>query len=356
MKTRVLFLLTIPIIALLLSGYKNPGCPDGNHTWIDGTCTRCHEDLTTLESIQKICKLKATCETDLKACSVIIDTDHNPYDVEYDYGNVYKNYIDMCDWSLIFDADYYIKNFPMLATLYNNDKALLLEHFQTVGIHEGRQGCKKFNLTAYLYNCDYKVYQAFKSDYEGYYIYYMLHYDQEKNIDTINPPKDKVAKKQYRMVKTAVQSQELSMINKYRADVNAPDVVLDSELSALANYRAYINSKENWYGHDWAIQKKSKLEALIYKIGPIDYQFGENNVTTNAGTYHLKKGGNVNARKYYKSPEHYECMVSTKYNYCGVSNDYIGTNHKTNTFKKDSLYEGSQFDIYLNKVNTALNQ
>lgn len=53
--------------------------------------------------------------------------------------------LNACDWSLVFDADYYKKAFPMLAVQYHQDNALLLEHFQTVGIHEGRQGSANFN-------------------------------------------------------------------------------------------------------------------------------------------------------------------------------------------------------------------
>ena len=41
------------------------------------------------------------------------------------------------------------------------DKALLLQHFQTVGIHEGRQGCEGFNVAAYQKNCDAKLREAF---------------------------------------------------------------------------------------------------------------------------------------------------------------------------------------------------
>lgn len=380
MYKRFIFLLTIPFLVLSLCGFKTADCKETGHKWVEATCTepkhctkcdkvvgeelghdvkdgkcmRCRRDLTTLESIQKICKLKATCQTDFAACCVYIDEDHNPYDVEYDYGKAYQDYVDMCDWSLVFDADYYIKTFPMLATLYHNDKDLLLEHFQTVGVHEGRQGCKDFNLTAYLYNCDNKVYKAFKQDYEGYYFYYMLHYGQEKNIDTINPPKGKTAKKQHIMVKTAVQAQELVMINKYRTDVDAQEVAIDSELSALANYRSYINSSENWDAHDWAIQKNSKLKELIHKVSrDDDYKYAENNVTSMV--FRQRKKGQVNAEKYYKSPEHYEAMVKKAYNYCGVSNQYVGVNNQTNTFKKSCPNEGSQFDVYMKQVNTALN-
>ena len=52
----------------------------------------------------------------------------NPYDVEWDYGELYDAYIEEADWSLVFDAEYYKQAFPMLATLYHENDELLLEH------------------------------------------------------------------------------------------------------------------------------------------------------------------------------------------------------------------------------------
>ena len=315
-------------------------------------CTRCGVDKGSLEEIKKVCGLLAGCQKNVSACVVHIEKDHNPYDVEYDYGDEYNAYIDMCDWSLVFDADYYIKTFPMLAKLYHNDKDLLLEHFQTVGVHEGRQGNADFNLSAYYFNCEDAVYNAFEKKYEGYYLYYMLNYDKEKDIDTINPPEGKAAKKQRTIVYTALQAGEYKDINKYRADVDAQDVKYDSELSALANYRAYINSKDNWDAHDWAIQRESDMRSLIIVISPGQYKYAENNVTGGKGSDFLY--GKLNSRSYFDSTEHYEAMVNTKYNYCGVSNWYIGKNNKTNTYKKSESYQTSQFDLYLNELHTAL--
>lgn len=85
----------------------------------------------------------------------------NPYDVIYDYGKDYDAFTAACDWSLEFDADYYMSTFPTLALQYHNDKNLLLKHFQTVGIHEGRQGKESFNVGAYKGNCSSEVSKAF---------------------------------------------------------------------------------------------------------------------------------------------------------------------------------------------------
>ena len=41
---------------------------------------------------------------------------------------------------ILFHDGYLLESFPALALLYQYDEELLLEHFQTVGVHEGRQG------------------------------------------------------------------------------------------------------------------------------------------------------------------------------------------------------------------------
>lgn len=111
----------------------------------------------SIDYIKKICGLKSDVETDITICVVDVYDKHNPYDVVYNYGVDYNSFVKACDWSLVFDADYYMEQFPMLAAQYHNNKALLLEHFQTVGIHEGRRGSANFNVGAYKANCDSKI-------------------------------------------------------------------------------------------------------------------------------------------------------------------------------------------------------
>ena len=88
---------------------------------------------------------------------IIVDTesDHNPYDLTWRYGpdvekrkevnaenwdELYRSYVATCDWSLVFDAEYYKQAFPMLAKLYHENDELLLEHFQT---QIGRASCRE---------------------------------------------------------------------------------------------------------------------------------------------------------------------------------------------------------------------
>ena len=102
----------------------------------------------TINELDTICNVEADVQTDIKKCYVDLTNAANPYDVVYNYGDEYNKLIAECDWSLVFDVNYYISEFPCLALLYHNDADLLLQHFQTVGIHEGRQGSASFNVYA----------------------------------------------------------------------------------------------------------------------------------------------------------------------------------------------------------------
>ena len=240
-------------------------------------------DMTSADEIKKVCGLTAECETELDACVVRIYEDHNPYDVEYNYGEEYDNFVEACDWSLVFDADYYMKTFPMLALQYNYDEDLLLEHFQTVGIHEGRQGSADFNAIAYKHNCDSRLVDAFGKNYEGYYFYYMLNYDTEKDVNTTKRNDGKEIYQQYKMITTKMQANEKAGIDYYREEVDSQLAKYDSELAAFANFRAYINSAENWDAHDWIIEKHSTGEKYINIMNNDAWKYGENNITSRMG-------------------------------------------------------------------------
>ena len=276
-----------------------------------------------LDNIKKICGLKSTVEKDIKICAVDVFDKHNPYDVVYDYGKNYNAFVKACDWSLVFDADYYIKQFPMLATLYHNDKALLLEHFQTVGIHEGRQGSAKFNVGAYKANCNSKISKAFGDNYEGYYFYYMLNYKTEKSVKTTGKYKN-----QYKQVMTACQAAELEGVNGYRDEVNVADIAFHSELAAFANYRAYLNAHDDYRKHEWFDNNSSFLLQNFRTV------YNANAISENTCHYDnlCKHEGETFYTYYRKSKPHYEAMIAARYEYIGLSNVYYScednfTNH-----------------------------
>ena len=274
----------------------------------------------SVSDIAKVCGLKSTVETSVEACIVNVTTDHNPYDVAYDYGTAYKAFVDACDWSLVFDADYYIQQFPMLALQYNYDKALLLEHFQTVGIHEGRQGSAAFNVGTYRNNCANNVRSAFGDNWEGYYFYYMLNNSTEKSVNTTG------GSKQQKTVMTALQAQQLSDINGYRAEVGQPALTFDSELAAFANYRCIVNHNTGLKGHAW-IDATEGYNFIINKLLPTLKGAGYNENTCRWDNS-KRDYGEIHSTCYRNSPDHYKTLIGN-YNIYGISNSYRSNSTRT---------------------------
>ena len=284
----------------------------------------------TLDGIKSICGLTAEVETNIAACRVDTINGHNPYDVVYDFGEEYQAYVDACDWSLVFDADYYMDTFPMLAVQYHYDEDLLLEHFQTIGIHEGRQGSADFNVKAYAVNGKRATFDTFRGNLEGYYFYYMLNYDSEKNVNTTTLPSGNPVASMYKFRPTALQAAELEGINEYREAVDSDALTLHAEICALANYRAYLNAHDGWKAHEWAIQNTDTLINYGKMIG------GDGCVSENTVTFHTgNTRGKVCVANYANSEPHYNAMVNNKFTCMGVSNVYNGT------------YTSSQFDVFL---------
>ena len=246
----------------------------------------------------------------------------------------------------MFDVDYYMSTFPMLAQQYHNDKDLLLWHFQTVGVFEGRQASANFNVGAYMQNCSAKVRKAFGDNYHSYVCYYLANYATEKNVDTKNGSD---LKKQYEMCLTKVQKYELDQINKFRREVGAKEVTMDPELNALAFYRSYINAQKDFSAHEWMHHLRSKGDT-IFNYGPLAMgatEYAENNIDFKA-----KRGVEDPAYWYRKSQSHYEAMVDGSLQYVGVSNSGY-TSHANNSYATGNYT--AQFDIYVNALSTPYN-
>lgn len=282
-----------------------------------------------IESIKSVCGLKSKVETDVSACIVDVGSKVNPYDVVYDYGENYNAYIAACDWSLVFDADYYIEQFPLLAMQYHNDKKLLLKHFQTVGIQEGRQGSAKFNVGVYRNNCAKSVSKAFGSEYEGYYFYYMLNYSSEKSVKAVSEN----AEPQQAIVMTALQAQEFKAINNYRAEVRSQALVYNSELAAFANYRAWVNVHEGYNGHDW--MDTAAGDDIIRNT--VASEFGISCYDENMCEWDCAKSyGETHSVCYRNSAPHYRALINARYDIYGISNSYASKSSKLT----------AQFDLF----------
>ena len=306
---------------------------------------------TSVEAIAAIGGLEATCENTQYYCAVFIDDEElnqgNPYGVNWDYGKDYEAYIGMADWRLVFDAKYYKETFPMLALQYHNNDALLLRHFQTVGIHEGRQASEKFNVAAYMANADPKLRSAFGENYECYYLYYMLHQDTEASVKTTgNYSKQLTAKL------TAVQKIEFKYINKYRAEVNSDPVVFDSEMAAFADFRAYMDSTEGWLAHDGLYHMRDNGELYNIFVPSGIRQYAENKNVSGTMPY---KGVKSLAKyvNYKASQPHYEAMVNNNYKLVGCGNSF--TTNTDYAWNGTKICNTNTLDTYASAVNTALN-
>ena len=305
----------------------------------------------SLEDIAQLAGLKAGVELRRRDCIVDVDEGENPYDVTWDYGELYDAFVKEVDWDLLFDGDYYIQTFPGLAHLYHKDKALLLRHFQTVGIHEGRQGCKDFNVAAYQKNCDAKVRKAFGDNYECYYFYYAMNQKTQKAVTTTGNEKKQLATKL-----TYMQQMELDKINEYRAEVDVAPLEYDAELSALACYRSYIDALEDWDAHDWLQAPENQDEINRMMINMIDAPlWGENTVHGYPRTReYARTQGSYTAWyiNYRYSQDHYDAMVAEKYHYVGSSNCYVSDYKKDNPDHPGAGAVYVQFDVFVPDLTT----
>lgn len=299
-------------------------------------------DKELLEALGSFVGVKSSAERNNADCVVDMRYGHDVYDVSWDYGVKYESYVSKVDWSVLFDADYYMAQFPMLALQYHYDEAKLLRHFQTVGIHEGRQGNEGFNVGAFMDWCDVNmpyVREALQNEYAMYCMFYAL---SAQELPDSFPAAGRPA--QYAVVMTFAQKVEFDAVNGYRAEKGLDPYVYDPELAAFANYRAWINQDKALVGHEWLQSGKNQDIMDLYFAGVDTELLGEN--CLEMGTVLPK----VWARSYATSKSHYDAMVSTKYVYYGASNLYVAD---VQYGVKD--YRSVQFDVFTNSLSTAVN-
>lgn len=291
---------------------------------------------------------------------VLVDTEseHNPYDLTWRYGPdvdrlndcmndpewdaVYRSYVEACDWSLVFDASYYKNAFPMLAKLYHDDDALLLEHFQTQGVHEGRQASLGFNVAAYMENCDDALADAFGDNYECYYFYYMLNYGTEKKVDAENT--EFLYPKWLTVELSHQQRDEHVHVNAYRYEDGVDPVEVHPELVALANYRAWYDAEHNLYAHDYGTMDETREDVNDCFHRTALPTYSENTHKW----YHVNLGGEYEGfyTKYRISESHNEAMTRATQKWSGYSNPYTSDNPENTGGSDKATGYCCQFDIY----------
>lgn len=360
-KNMFIYLVSALLTAGLLAGAAMPVKAASNRTAPSANSKASSEPeaLTAspdINAIAELGELRAGVEEEYytNSTSFVVDVEngHNPYDVEWDYGELYDAYIEEADWSLVFDAEFYMESFPALALLYHYDEELLLEHFQTVGIHEGRQGNKAFNVAAYQKNCKKKLRDTFGDHYECYYFYWMLNQDSQKGVTTSG--KDYPLQLGVKM--TSMQAEEFEKVNEYRAEVDAAPLVFDSELAAVACYRGWVDISEGYGAHDWLKDEanEERANALLDLLHM--NLLSENTVHSGVrdSTQYIHTTFYINYRY---SPDHYEAMINPNYKYFGCSHIYFGKNRiPESRLRSESCYNKPmmrvEFDLFTGVLST----
>ncbi len=290
-----------------------------------------------MQMFLKYCSTQATVETNVLACVVDVRTAENPYDVDWDYGLDYNRIVSYTDWSLVFDAEYYMEQFPMLAYQYHYDKDLRIRHFQTVGVHEGRQGNAGFNVADYMAKCAPDARELYGDCYAAYYFHFMnIETDRSMDVSGNGQPRQMTA------VLTIMQAKELRQINKLRESLGVESLVFDSELAAMGNFRGWVDAAEDWPMHDWLKAHREEAYQMMVSFGSI--YAGENTVK------HYGPTPNNWYYNYYNSKDHYDAMVDPKNAYIGCSNAYLGSCEH-----KPSGIVLVEFDMFSYDIGTALN-
>ena len=267
---------------------------------------------------------------------VDVGSGENPYDLTWHYGaikykgsvqtvqregwgDLWQSYVDACDWGLVFDINYYEETFPILAELYGHDAGLLLAHYQTVGVHEGRQASGGFCPAAYMENCSGELKAAFGDSPECYVIYYMLHHASEKNVDATNT--DGKYPKWLSVELSNVQQTEFGDITKYRAEVNVDPIGIHPELVALACLRARIDAIGGYDAHDYVNTDNGRNEAYRW-LGLLGLKsYSENTQKLDVNVAKTTYINNINIG-YRRSEKHYAAMIDGLNLYVGCANIY----------------------------------
>ncbi len=293
--------------------------------------------LANMQMYLDYCSVQADVETDRSACVIDVRTAGNPYDVVWDYGYHYDDIVSYCDWSMVFDADYYMAQFPVLAYQYHYDEDLLLRHFQTVGVHEGRQGSASFNVAEYMTKCPEDVKSLFGDCYAAYYFYWMrAETDRDMDVSGNGQPRQMTA------VMTTMQRYELKQVNALREKLGVEPLVFDSELAAFGNFRAWVDATEDWEMHEWLHENVAEVNKIVKMFSGVDV--GENTVK-----HYWKRPVNW-YELYYNSKPHRAAMTNPDNVYIGCSNAYLGDcEHKGKEMVMVEL------DMFAGDLSTTLN-
>ena len=298
------------IAPILDNGYSYMNKYDYTYCWSNDSQVASYMSLVSADS--KIWD-KANSTTEYNELVKTYDTykSSNTYDVNTYVDHYIIVALNDAYGKYLFDCDYYMKKYPALSFLYDYDETALMYHFYTIGMYEGRQGCKDFNVHAYM-----RTNYSTTSDYKNstnlakYYIKYAESRYAGTSSKTYN--KNSSDPLQLRLYDPSFDAY-FETVNYYRnkeglSDYKEVDIFTQGELNALANYRCrYDVLNADSYAHNYA----QTVGKTFYNKGII-----------NSNTWHNGYGENKALLKY----------STSKY---GVSNVL---NHASDLRSNESMY------------------
>lgn len=155
---------------------------------------------------------------------------NSEYDVNTYVYHYIADYLDLKYGKMLFDYDFYCETYPMLALLFDYNKEALKQHFYSIGMFEGRQGSKLFNVDNYNTSDN-------DTDLASYYITYVT------SAPTFNTPvRTDADRVQVKLYDPAFESYVLDVTPDHHAPAfehHLPSAYVQGELNAVASNRAY---------------------------------------------------------------------------------------------------------------------
>ncbi len=143
---------------------------------------------------------------------------------------------DASQYAPVFDPTYYATNNPDVAAAYGNSSDLLLKHFISNGMKEGRQASAEFNVYVYINNYP-DLQRAFGKDLKKYYLHYIEAGKKEGRIafDSTKQGTQQVAQLS---PTSTVQEQVLQLVNEQRRSNGLCELSATDSLEGVADKRA----------------------------------------------------------------------------------------------------------------------
>lgn len=218
---------TAYIAPVLKDGTTYMSIYDYTYIYSDDNMTAAFMDLLAKNSaIRK----KLMPDSEYKELVEVYDKYRNSkYDVNAYVYHYIADYLDLKYGKMLFDYDFYCETYPMLALLFDYNEEALKQHFYSIGMFEGRQGSKLFNVDNYNTSDN-------DTNLASYYITYV------NSAPTFNVPvRTDADRVQVKLYDPAFESYVLDVTPDHHAALFAyhlPSAYVQSELNAFSSIRA----------------------------------------------------------------------------------------------------------------------